>query len=349
MNKKSHQFTNAEIAKHLSDIATAYEIKHKNRFRIISYQNAADTILTYPESLFEIWKKDKLNLDNIPGIGPSIMKKIDYLFTNGKPYPSLKKIFADIHPSVFLFERIDGIGAKIAHKLTQQLKFPKNPSKSIEKLIYYAQKGKIRNLPSFGEKSESLILQNTLNFAGLKNRMDFKTGKKISENIIKYLKLKFPSTEFFVLGSLRRQSTTIGDIDIAAKSNKNKEIINYFINYPKNIQTIIKGPKKASIKIENNVRIDIMVEPPKIFVSLLQHFTGSKQHNINLRKYALDLGYSLSEYGIKDTKTKKIHTFKDEIAFYNFLGLCYIKPQDRIGKNEIDVAQKCYNHSNKIN
>ena len=118
MNKNFHPFTNSEIAKHLTDISTAYEIKNLNRFRIISYQNAADTILTYPKSIYEIWAKDKSELDNIPGIGPSIMKKLDYLFTTGKPYPSLKKVFANIHPSVFLFERIDGIGPKIAYKLT---------------------------------------------------------------------------------------------------------------------------------------------------------------------------------------------------------------------------------------
>jgi len=344
MNKNFYPFTNSEIAKHLTDIATAYEIKNLNRFRIISYQNAADTILTYPKSIYEIWAKDKSELDNIPGIGPSIMKKLDYLFTTGKPYPSLKKIFEGIHPSVFLFERIDGIGPKIAYKLTQHLKFPKDPAKSIEKLIYYAQKGKIKNIPTFGEKSEQLILENTLNFAGLKNRMDLKTAQNIAEKIIKYLKLKFPSVEFIALGSLRRQSETIEDIDIAARNNQTKKIIDYFVNYPQNIQTIIKGPKKASIKIKNNVRVDIMVEPSKIFGSLLQHFTGSKQHNINLRKYALSLGYSLSEYGIKDLKTKKIYTFESETDFYNFLKLCFIKPQDRLGKDEIDLAQKCYNN-----
>lgn len=344
MNKNPHPFTNSEIAKHLTDIATAYEIKNKNRFRIISYQNAADTILTYPESIYEIWKKDKSELDNIPGIGPSIMKKLDYLFTTGKPYPALKKVFEGIHPSVFLFERIDGIGPKIAYKLTKQLKFPKDPIKSIEKLIFYAQKGEIKNIPTLGEKSEKLILENTLNFAGLKNRMDLKTAQKTADKIIKYLKLKFPSVEFIALGSLRRQSETIGDIDIAAKSDNTQKIVNHFINYSESIQTIIKGPKKASIKIKNDVRVDIMVEPPKIFGSLLQHFTGSKQHNINLRKHALSLGYSLSEYGIKDLKTKKTYTFENEKGFYDFLKLCYIKPQNRLGKNEIDIAQKCYNN-----
>ncbi|MFA5828138.1 MAG: nucleotidyltransferase domain-containing protein [Candidatus Shapirobacteria bacterium] len=349
MNKKFYPLTNSEIAKHLTDIAIAYEIKNKNRFRITSYQNAADTILTYPKSIFEIWKKDKTDLDNIPGIGSNIMEKLDFLFTNGKPHPALKKVFKGIHPSVFLFERIDGIGPKIAYKLTQHLKFPKDPAKSIDRLIFYAQKGKIKGIPSFGEKSEKLILENTLNYAGRKNRMALSTAQDIAQKIIIYLKSKFPSTEFVALGSLRRLSDTVGDIDIAGKGKNTKEIINHFINYPESIQTIVQGPKKASIRVENDVRIDIMIEPQEIFGSLLQHFTGSRQHNINLRKYALSLGYSLSEYGIKDTKTKKIHAFENEVDFYEFLKLCFIKPQDRLGKNEIEIAQKCYNKTRLSN
>ena len=88
-----------------------------------------------------------------------------------------------------------------------------------------------------------------------------------------------------------------------------------------------------------------MIQPAKNFASLLQHFTGSRQHNILLRKHALSLGYSISEYGIKDLKTGKIYTFDTEEKLYNFLKLCYIQPQDRLGEQEIQTAQKCYNQS----
>lgn len=170
--------------------------------------------------------------------------------------------------------------------------------------------------------------------------MIYQDAKIISDKIISYLKTNFPNTDFIPLGSLRRQSPTVGDIDIAAKSTEGKLIIECFVNYPESFQTIIKGPKKASIRIKNDVHVDIMVQPPQTFGSLLVHFTGSKMHNILLRRYALSKGLSISEYGIKNLKTKKTYTFETEPDFYNFLGLNYIEPKNRLGENEIETAKK---------
>jgi DNA polymerase (family 10) len=340
-------YSNTEIAEFLQNIATAYEIKKKNIFRILSYQNAAETVISYPKSLQELWKKDPCELDNIPNIGPNIMEKINYLFKNNKYHPHVVKAFKNIHPAVFTFTKINGIGSKIAHKLTKKLKFSNDPEKALGELIEYAKNGKIKNIPRFGQKSEQVILINTLNFLGLKRRMSLKEAQNISKDIIDYLHLKFPKIEFIPLGSLRRLSDTVGDIDLAAKGTNNEEILNHFINYPEKIQIINKGTQKASILIVHNIRVDLMVQPSKNFASLIQHSTGSKNHNINLRKYALSLGYSISEHGIKDLKTGKINTFEDETKLYNFLKLCYIEPKNRVGEKEIEIAQKCYNKTVK--
>ncbi len=340
-------YSNTEIAEYLQNIATAYEIKKKNIFRITAYQNAAETVISYPKSLQEIWQKNPLELDNIPNIGPNILKKIDYLFSKNKFHPTVIKAFKNISPCVFTFTKIEGIGPKIAYKLSKNLKFSNNSEKCLEQLIKYAQNGKIRNIPTLGEKSEQLILNETLNFLGLKKRISLKKAQKISQKIINYLSVKFSKIEIIPLGSLRRQSKTIGDIDIAAKSNDSEKILNYFVNYPDRLQIINKGNKKASILIKDNIRVDIMVQPDQNFTSLVQHFTGSRQHNINLRKHALNMGFSISEYGIKNLKTGKINTFKNEEKLYNFLKLCYIEPTKRTGENEIEIAQKCYNESIK--
>lgn len=342
MDLKSKTYSNSDIAEYLTNIATALEIKRKNLFKIAAYQNAADSILTYPESVQEIWRQNPKLLDLIPGVGESILKKLDYLFRYHQIYPSVIKINQGIHPAVFTLTKINGVGPKIAHKLTQKLTFPQNPQKALEKLVYYAQTGKIRKLPTFGEKSESMILENTLSFIGRKRRLPLAEAKKTANDLISYLKLKFPRVEFYPLGSLRRQSATVGDIDISAKSQDTKKILDYFINYPLSVQTVDLGPKKASIRLKDDIRVDIMVQPATSFGSLLQHFTGSKQHNIILRRHALKMGYSISEYGIKNLKTKKIFTFDNEKDLYKFLDLCYIEPQNRLGENEIDLAQKCY-------
>jgi len=343
MTVKSKTYTNAEIAEILQNIATAYEIKKKDFFRIKSYQDAAETILTYPKPIHQLWKKDPKIVDNIPGIGPNIFKKISYLLDKNQLHPDIIKAFKNIHPSVFTFTKINGIGPKIAYTLTKKLKFSQNSITALNQLVKYAQSGKIRNWPGFGEKSEKSILENTLIFLGQSRRMSYSEAKTAANNIIKYLKQKFPQIEFIALGSLRRHTSTVGDIDIAAKSNESKKILNYFVSYPPNIQTIDIGIKKASIKIYPDIRVDIMVQPAKNFASLVQHFTGSRQHNILLRKYALSLGLSISEYGIKNLKTGKINTFETEQNLYNFLKLKFIDPEKRTGEREIEIAKKCYN------
>jgi len=348
MTQTKKIYTNAEISEILQNIATAYEIKNKNFFRIRSYQDAADTVLTYPKSLYSIWQKDPQLLDNIPGIGPNIFKKIVYLFEKNKLHPHIIRAFKNISPIIFTFTKINGIGPKIAYTLSKKLKFSSDPIKALDQLINYAQKGKIRNFPRFGEKSEKLILDNTLAFLGRHRRMSYQEAKTTADNIINFLHQQFPNVEILALGSLRRQTKTVGDIDLAAKSTQVSQLLDYFLTYPNNIQTINRGPKKASIRVYPDIRVDLMVQPSKNFYSLVQHFTGSKQHNIILRKYALTLGLSISEYGIKDLKKGKIHTFKTEEKLYNFLKLCYIPPQDRTGTNEIETAKKCYNESLKI-
>lgn len=336
-------YSNEEIAEFLQNIATAYEIKRKNIFKTISYQNAAETVISYSKPIQEIWQNNPKDLDNIPNIGPNILEKLDYLFRYNKYHPHIVKAFKNIHPTVFAFTKINGIGAKIARKLTKKLKFSDNPEKALSQLIDYAKNGKIRNIPKFGQKSEQSILINTLNFLGLQKRMSLKVAQTISQEIIKYLHLKFPKLEIIPLGSLRRLSPTVGDIDLAVKSSKSQIILNHFVNYPQKIQIINKGNQKASILIRDNIRVDLNVQPAKNFASLIQHSTGSKNHNIILRKYALNMGFSISEHGIKNLKTGKMNTFENEEKLYNFLKLCYIEPINRIGEKEIEIAQKCYN------
>ena len=330
---KLKKISNSEVAEYLTNIATAYEIKGKGRFQIVAYQNAADTIISYPESIFEIWQKDPKLLDQIPHIGPSILLKIDYLFKTGKPYPKLKAVFTSIDPAVFTLTIINGIGPLIAYKLTEHFKFSSNP---VEDLIKYCQDKKIETIPTFGQKSQESMLANALSFLGRQPRLPLMEAQTLADKIIKYLKLRFPDIEFYPLGSLRRESPTVGDIDIAAKSTKSKEIVEYFLQYPGSVQTLAKGKNKASFKLLHDIRIDLMIKPATSFGSLLQHFTGSRQHNILLRQYALKLGYSLSEYGIKDLKTNRLHRFCTEEKFYDFLHLTLIPPIERVGENELE-------------
>jgi len=144
------------------------------------------------------------------------------------------------------------------------------------------------------------------------------------------------------LGSLRRQAATVGDIDISVATDNPKEVLEHFSKYPKAQRVLEKGTASSSIIVPGDIQVDLMVQPSRSYGSLLQHFTGSKHHNIALREYALKKGYSLSEYGIKKIKDKtgKVKTFETEEAFYRFLGLVWIPPEIREDTGEIEAAQK---------
>jgi DNA polymerase (family 10) len=144
------------------------------------------------------------------------------------------------------------------------------------------------------------------------------------------------------LGSLRRQASTIGDIDLAVATNKPLEVLEYFTKYPKSQKIIEKGDHTSSILLPGGVQVDLMTQPEDAYGSLLQHFTGSKHHNIALREYALKKGLSLSEYGIKELKTKseKLKVFSNEKDFYRFLNLDYIEPELREDTGEIEAAKE---------
>lgn len=342
---KSKVPDNSEVIDLLINIADAYEIKGKSIFRINSYRYAADSVKALREPAYDLWQQGKLN--TVPYIGKNIYRKLDFWFRTGRFHPHVIRAFKNIHPAVFTLTKINGIGPKIAHKLTQNLKFPQDPLKALDRLVAYAQKGKIRTLPTFGLKSEEKILSDTQAFLGRKSKMTYSAAKAIADQVISYLSQQFPTTEFYPLGSLRRQSAGVGDIDIAAKSTNSNEILDCFVSYPGSLQTIALGLKKVSIRLAHDIRVDLMVQKPATFGSLLQHFTGSREHNIKLRTYALKLGFSLSEYGIKDLHSGQIHTFSTEEDFYHFLKLSYIDPQDRLGEDEIQVAaQKYYNITN---
>ena len=170
---------------------------------------------------------------------------------------------------------------------------------------------------------------------------------RIAQEIINYLKESPAVLEAYPLGSLRRQVATIGDIDIAVKTEKPKEVIHHFTNYPK-IKKVLERGEKALCRVilKNNRQIDLRTQAPQNFGAMLQYFTGSKHHNIALREFALKKGLSLSEHGIKKVKSQsarqriKVKNFATERDFYHYLGLGWIPPELREGSGEIEAAAK---------
>lgn len=333
---------NKQIAHLLRNVAASYSIKDekKHYFQIIAYQKAADAIEATPTEVKDLVKMGKI--EELQGVGPSIRQHLEELLKKGS-VQHFDTVMKGVPPAVFPLLDIPSFGPKKAYKLVTHFKL-KNPDTVIDDLKKIAQSGKIASLEGFGKKSEELILQVITEYeAGVKKnvRMVLPYAYGIAEKILSYMKKSPAVRDIYPLGSLRRMKETIGDVDIAVASNEPIKILKHFVSYPYKERILEKGPATASILVSGGRHIDLMVQPPERFGALLQHFTGSKEHNIALREYALKKGLSLSEYGIKKVgKRKKIQAFDSEEKFYKALGLAFIPPEMRENTGEIELAIK---------
>ncbi len=322
--------TNVEIAELLRAVAASYQLKgeEKNRFRIIAYQRAADAVEHASSELKDLWDDGKLK--EVPSIGESIASHLDELFRTGKSN-HFEKVMKGLPKEMFDLMEVPGIGAKTAYKLVTKIGI-----KSLEELEKAAKTGKIAELEGFGEQSQSDILKSIEETKGRTKRHILPYAAANAGMVIEWMhKSKFVKRAD-PLGSLRRQAATVGDIDIAVASDNPKEALEHFVNYPRKTRILEKGDRTASIVLPGDVQVDCMVQSPRAYGALLQHFTGSKHHNIALREYALKHGMSLSEYGIKIKG--KLHKFSREEDFYKKLGMDWIPPELREDTGEIEAA-----------
>ncbi|HVZ67748.1 MAG TPA: PHP domain-containing protein [Patescibacteria group bacterium] len=331
--------TNHEVAKLLRNVAAAYSIKDEKKylFQLLAYQKAADAIAHLPTELGDLLKEE----EKIPGIGTSIRAHLVELYKNGH-FKHFDEITSMVPASVFPLLDVTSLGPKKAYKLVTALNL-NNPKTVYEDLKKAAIDGRIAELETFGEKSQTDIIRALDEFSQGKiksNRMPLPYAFELAKKIEAYLRKDKNTTQVFPLGSLRRMRDTIGDLDFAVATTNPEESINHFVNYP-NIERIIeRGPTSSSILVTGGRQVDLIAQTPETFGSLLQHFTGSKYHNVALREYSLKKNFSLSEKGIKLLKEKDqpVKTFEKEEAFYNFLGLDWIPPEIRENKGEIEAA-----------
>lgn len=334
--------SNKEIAHLLRNVAASYAIKNDKKyyFQLIAYQKAADTIENSPTEAQDLYKDGKL--EELAGVGASIKQRLAELFTTGK-VAHFESVMADIPSSVFPLLDIPSFGPKKAYKLVQHFKFD-DPTTVVGDLKREAEAGNVAPIEGFGKKSEDLILKALAEYgAGVKKnvRMVLPFANELAEKIIAYMKKSPAVIEAYPLGSLRRMLPTIGDVDLAVSTKNPEKALEHFVSYPYTERILEKGPASSSILISGGRHIDLMVQPPNRFGSLLQHFTGSKAHNIKLRELALKKDFSLSEYGIKHLNTEeKRKEFSSEEKFYHFLGLSWIPPEMREDTGEIESAAK---------
>lgn len=331
--------TNKEIAELLRDVAASYIIKNeaKFRFQLLAYQNAADAIDGLSIQVEDLYKEGKL--DQIPGVGATLKQRIEELLKSGK-VAHFEEVMSGIPKPVFLFIRIPSIGPKKAYRLATEFKI-ENEKTALDDLTKVAEAGEIAKLEGFGEKSQADILRAIEEFKkgfGKTTKMLLPYAGEIAQDMIDYLKADKNVKEAMPLGSLRRRKPLVGDIDIAVVSKDPAKTIDHFADYPRKSRIIEKGPSGSSLLTTGGAQIDLLVLEPDQWGSLLQHFTGSKDHNVHLRELALKKGLSLNEKGIKDVKTEKVTKYAKEEDFYKAIGLQWVPPEMREDSGEIELA-----------
>lgn len=328
--------TNKEVGQKFFQIAKVLELKDPtDRFRIIAYERAAQTIENYSEDLNSIYNRGGLKeLKNIPNIGASIAEKIEEIIKFGK-IEYLEEISRDVPTNEVQFIQIPGVGPKMAIKIAREIK-----AKDIEDLEKKIKEGQADEF--IKEKTRQNILRGIEIMRRLTGRMLLTEALPIAEKIVGYLKKETGIEKINFVGSLRRFKETVGDVDIVAATASPQELIDKFIQMPGIINILAKGPGKAMVIFEPNAHVDLEIVPEKEYGSLLQHLTGSKEHNVALRAYALTIGRSVSEHGlkiIKDGKVKSRITCADEECVYRNLKMAWIPPELRENRGEIIAAR----------
>jgi len=323
---------NAAIAQVFQDMADLLELKEDNPFKIRAYQKAARTIETLPEELEQLMKEGRLR--EIPGVGEAIASKITELLTTGK-LDAYDKLRSEFPEGIVNLMTIPGVGPKTALRLSKELGIS-----NVDELEKAILEGKVASLYRLGEKTADNILHHIQTMRRKDKRIPLGEALPLAEEIVTALRKQTGVHNLTPAGSLRRFKETIGDIDIMGTADDPESVIKAFVRLPMVEEVLAQGSTKASVIVKSGLQVDLRMVEHDSFGSLLQHFTGSKEHNVALRERAVKQGLSLSEYGITVVKTGETEKFTTEEAFYERIGLQYIPPELREARNETEMAEK---------
>ena len=321
---------NLEVAELLNEIADYLEFE-EDSFRVRAYRKAALVIEGMSEDIDQVWKENKLT--ELPGIGEGIAKKIDEFLKTGR-LKYLDELKKKTPVDMEALGRIEGIGPKTILKLYKELKV-----KNVTDLEKAAKQGKIQEIKGLGPTVEQNILKSIKFARKTSERVPLGFALASAEEVVSMLKTMKEVNRASIAGSTRRMKETIGDIDILATSKNPEKVIEFFTKMPNVADVLAKGPTKSSIRLKEGIQVDLRVLDDKIFGAALLYFTGNKEHNIILRKIAIEKNLKLSEYGLFDKRTSKLVAGKTEEEIYKKLGMDYIEPEMREDEGEIELAQ----------
>lgn len=322
---------NTEIAKLFDTLADLLEVENANPFRVRAYRQAARVIADMSTSLTDMLKNNQ-DLTEIPGIGESLAEKIKTIIKTGK-LPQLKQLEKRTPKILSELMQIEGLGPRRVQTLYKTLHVH-----SIKDLSKALKAGKVRNLHGFGEKIEALIKSGIEHRNQYGQRIKLADAIPVAESLLAYLKTYKGIDKIEIAGSYRRKKETIGDLDVLVAAKNGIGVIKHFAHFDEIAKIISQGTTRSSVHLHSGIQVDLRVVPVDSYGAALLYFTGSKPHNITLRKIANSKNLKINEYGIY--KNNKFIAGKTETDVYQKIGLPFIEPVLRENRGEIEAAKK---------
>src|SRR5580698_3001693 len=305
------------------------EMAGESFYKYMAYEKAAASVENASPLADLIASGEHLKL---PGIGKSIGTVIEQLVNTGTA-PNLEDLYTRFPPTLLEVLRVSGIGTKTAATLYSDYNIA-----SLADLEAAIASGALENAPRLGSKTIDNWKRGILAYRGRLRRTPQPIALAIAREVMEYVRVGPPLERLTYAGSLRRCELTVGDIDLICTSHDAAAVVAHFTGWSRAQAVLAEGPTKASIWLEDGLQIDLRVLPDHLYGNLLQHFTGSREHNIRLREYAVRKNLRVSENGILNLDTGDVITCTDEAGVYAALGMQYIPPELRSGLNEIELA-----------
>ena len=322
---------NADIAAAFRRLADLLEIEGENPFRVRAYRNAAATVGGLPRDVAGMIA-DGADLSELPGIGDDLAAKIAEMVETGSLH-LLEEIETRVPPGLSDMARVPGLGPKRVKAIHEALGID-----TIEALERAARNGELRRLSGFGAKTERNILDQLARFEGVEKRFRLIDAEHIAEPLVAYIRGIDGVKQAVIAGSYRRQKETVGDLDILVTAKDGAAVIDRFVAYDEVGDIVSKGTTRSTVMLKSRFQVDLRVVPEVSYGAALFYFTGSKAHNIELRKRAIRRGWKLNEYGLFEGDDRIAGKTEEEI--YEKLALPFIVPQLRENRGEIEAAEK---------
>jgi DNA polymerase (family X) len=320
---------NPEVAQVFEEVADLLDIQGANPFRVRAYRNAARTINDLSERLVDM-AEDVKKLQGLDGIGKDLAEKITTILKTGD-LPLRQELRGQVPPGLRDLLNLPGLGPKRALILYQQLQIT-----SLDKLRQAALKHRIRELKGFGAKTEEAIVQGLDGLAESSRRVYLAEAKVYADAIVNHLKATPQLGQIEVAGSFRRRRETVGDLDLLVTCARCDAIMDRLATYEAVAQVLARGTTKMTVRLRNGLQMDLRVVPEKSYGAALQYFTGSKAHNILVRRRGQERGLKINEYGV--FRGRKQIAGRSEEEVYQAVGLPWIPPELREARGEIEMA-----------